>query len=326
MEAIKTKYDRLLLGLCALAALIVGALLILKIIGFRDQFTVPPKATKELADLGTDKTADVEKAVTALSAVLKRTPLNLPGGRVADLLVSTPVLKTADGQVIQILEETATMVRPPIANAWLYKYDLDITREDIAQLDSDGDGYTNTEEFEGESDPKNRTDVPPFYSKLRYKECVKEPLSLRFAIYNERNGEIQLSQTEPKPTRSAFLKAGEVFSVNQRFKVIKVEMREVKSGGVTELKPVLILEDSLAKVAQPLEIPLGATLERPGLSAKLLDDLSGKEFLRKEGDEFELPKMPGTKILIVKVTEESITISFILPGKTERQEHEIKIK
>ena len=103
MEAIKTKYDRLLLGLCALAALIVGALLILKIIGFRDQFTVPPKATKELADLGTDKTADVEKAVTALSAVLKRTPLNLPGGRVADLLVSTPVLKTADGQVIQIL-------------------------------------------------------------------------------------------------------------------------------------------------------------------------------------------------------------------------------
>ena len=30
MEAIKTKYDRILLGLCALIALVIGAMLILK--------------------------------------------------------------------------------------------------------------------------------------------------------------------------------------------------------------------------------------------------------------------------------------------------------
>jgi hypothetical protein len=36
--------------------------------------------------------------------------------------------------------------------------------------------------------------------------------------------------------------------------------------------------------------------------------------------------MPGTKILVAKVNEESITLSFILPGKTERQEQELKIK
>ena len=46
----------------------------------------------------------------------------------------------------------------------------------------------------------------------------------------------------------------------------------------------------------------------------------------REGQEFELPKMPGTKILVAKVSEESITLSFILPGKTERQEQELKIK
>lgn len=324
MEAIKTKYDRVLLGLCALIAIVIGILLILKLMSFKDQFAAPPKAAKEAADFGTDKAADTIKAAEALKVTVERKPLKLPGGRVADLFVSTPVVKSADGQVIALLDENAQQLRPPIANAWLYEHELDLTRDDIAELDVDGDGYSNLEEFEGKSNPRNRTDVPPFYTKLRYKECVKEPLSLRFAIYN--NGEIQLSRTEPKPARSAFLREGAVFTVEPRFKVTKVEMREVKTSGVTDQKPFLILEDTEAKGAQPIEIALGQTVERPKLSAKIVDELSGKEFILREGQEFELPKMPGNKILVSKVTEEEATLSFIMPGKSERQEYQLKIK
>jgi len=324
MEAIKTKYDRILLGLCAFTAIVIGALLLLKILTFKDQFTTPPKAGKELADLGTDKSADAIQAKEVLEKEVKREPLRLPGGRVAELFVSSPVVKTADGQVIPLLDESAAPLRPPIANAWLYENDLDLTRSDIAELDIDGDGYTNLEEFEGKSNPKNRTDVPPFYTKLAYRECIKAPLSLKFAIFN--NGEIQLSRTEPKPSKSAFLKEGQVFTVEPRFKVTKVEMRESRQDGITEQKPVLILEDSEAKDAPLLEIKLGQTVERPKLSAKIVDDLSKKEFTVSDGQEFELPKMIGTKILVKKVTEEAVIISFILPGKSERQEHELKIK
>ena len=324
MEAIKTKYDRILLGLCALTAIVIGALLLMKILTFKDQFTAPPKPSKELADLGADKSANATQAIELLPKEVKREPLRLPGGRVAELFVSSPVVKTADGQVIPLLDESAAPLRPPIANAWLYENELDLTRSDIAELDIDGDGYTNAEEFEGKSNPRNRTDVPPFYTKLFYKECIKEPLSLKFAIYN--NGEIQLSRTEPKPSKSAFLKVGEVFSVAPRFKITKVEMRESSEGGITEQKPVLIIEDAEAKDAPPLEIKLGQTVERPKLSAKIVDDLSKKEFLVSEGQEFELPKMIGTKILVKKVTEESVIVSFIQSGKTERQEHELKIK
>lgn len=324
MEAIKTKYDRILLGLCALIALVIGAMLILNIVSFNSQFSPPPKAGEKPADLGPDKSADVAKAETVLETKAARKALQLPGGKLADLFVSTPVIKTADGQVIALLDETAPQLRPPIDNIWLYNNELDLTRDDIAQLDNDGDGYTNLEEFEGKSNPRSRTEVPPFYTKLRYKECVKDPLSLKFAIYN--NGEIQLSRTEPKPSKSAFLKEGDVFPVDPRFKIAKVEMREITKDGVTDRKPVLILEDSEAKNAPPLEIQLGQTVERPNLSAKITDELSGKDFVLREGQEFELPKMPGTKILVAKVSEESITLSFILPGKTERQEQELKIK
>jgi hypothetical protein len=324
MEAIKTKYDRILLGLCALTAIVIGALLLLKITSFKDQFAPPPKPGKELANLGPENSAEAVKALEALNTPVKRKPLPLPDGRVAELFVSSPVVKTSEGQEIPLLDKNSPQLRPPIANAWLYDNDLDLTRNDVAELDTDGDGYTNLEEYEGKSNPRNRTDVPPFYTKLTFKECVKEPLSLKFAIYN--NGEIQLSRTEPKPPRSAFLRVGEVFPVEPRFKVVKVEMRESKDGGITEQKPVLIIEDSQAKEAPPLEIKLGQTVERPKLSAKLKDDLGNKEFTLSEGDEFELPKMIGTKILVKKITEESVIISFILPGKTERQEHELKIK
>ncbi len=324
MEAIKTKYDRLLLGLCALVALGIGVVLILNILSFNGQFTAPPKSGKEAANLGPDQSENVAKAAAALAVEAKRQPLRLSGGRVADLLVSTPVVKTADGQVIALLDSAAPQLRPPIDNGWLYENELDLTRDDIAQLDNDGDGYSNLEEFEGKSNPRNRSDVPPFYTKLHYKECIKEPLSLKFAIYN--NGEIQLSRTEPKPSKSAFMKAGETFSVEPRFKVTKVEMREVTDSGITDQKPFLIIEDSEAKTAPPLEIRLGQTVERPNLSAKVIDELSGKDFVLKEGQEFELQKLPGTKILVAKVTEESVIISFILPGKTERQEQALKIK
>ncbi len=324
MEAIKTKYDRILLGLCALTAIVIGALLLLKIFSFKEGFVPPPKDTKQSTVLGEDKSANASQALEVLNKEVIREPLRLPGGRVAELFVSSPVVKTAEGSEIALLDESAAPLRPPIANSWLYDYDLDLTRNDIAEQDTDGDGFSNLEEFEGKSNPRNRTDIPPFYSKLQYKECVKEPLSLKFAIYN--GGEIQLSRTEPKPAKSSFMKVGETFPVEPRFKVVKVEMRESKEGGITDQKPVLIIEDAQLKEAPPLEIKLGQTIERPKLSARIEDDLSKKSFTLKEGDEFELPKMIGTKILVKKVTEESVIISFILPGKTDRQEQELKIK
>jgi hypothetical protein len=326
MEAIKTKYDRILLGLCALIALVIGAMLIFNILSFSGTFVPPPKSGKELADIGADKSEDIAKAIEVLNAKSKVTPLPLPGGRAAYLMVSSPVIKTSDGVEVDILAEGSAPLRAPISNAWLYDNELDLTRDDVAQQDFDGDGYSNAEEFDGKSNPRNRSDVPPFYSKLRYKECLKDPLSLKFAVYNASSGEIQLSRTEPKPSRSAFMKEGETFTVDPRFKIRKVEMREETVDSVTKQVPYLIIDDSEAKGAPAIEIGLGKIAERPTFSAKMVDELSSKEFTLRDGQEFELPKMAGTKILVVKVTEDTVVISFIMPGKTERKEVELKIK
>ena len=92
MEAITTKYDRILLGLCALIAIVIGALLLVNILTFNDQFTAPPKAGKELADLGTDKSTEAAQAKEVLEKEVIREGLKLPGGRVAELFISSPVV------------------------------------------------------------------------------------------------------------------------------------------------------------------------------------------------------------------------------------------
>lgn len=323
MEAIKTKYDRILLGLFALIAIVIGAYTLMKALSFKDQFTPPGKAGKETADLGPVQSDLVAQAATSLTTEIARKPFKI-GEKTVDLMVSTPVIKTIDGTTIALLDPAATQLRPPIDNAWLYNNELKLTRDDVAFMDDDGDGYNNLEEFEGKSNPRNRADVPPFYTKLKYVECVKEPLSLKFGVYNA--GEIQLTRILAEGRKGDFFKEGQVFPVDKRFKALKVEIRQIKKGGTTTPTPVLILQDAEAKDGKNLEIVLGETIDLPKLSAKIVDELSKKEYTLREREEFEVPKIPGMKILVTKITEEDVTLSFIPQGQSTRKEVTLKVK
>ncbi|RYD33860.1 MAG: hypothetical protein EOP86_12355 [Verrucomicrobiaceae bacterium] len=323
MEAIKTKYDRVLLGLFAFVAIVIGAYVLLKTLSFKDQFPAPSKESKQLSDLGAVKSDIVTQAETALNTRTERIPFKV-GEKTVDLMVSTPVIKNVNGETIALLDPAAPQLRPPIDNAWLYNNELQLTREDVATMDDDKDGYNNLEEFEGKSNPRNRADVPPFYTKLKYVECIKEPLSLKFGVYN--GGEIQLTRLQGETKRGDFFKVGQQFPVDKRFTALKVENRPIQEGGRTVPTPVLILKDSEAKDGKNIEIILGKTVDLPKLSAKIVDDLSKKEFVLREGQEFEVPSAVGVKVQAAKVTEESVTLSFIPPGKSAREEVTLKIK
>lgn len=326
MDAIKTKYDRVLLGTFAVLALALGGLVIVKAGDVKKQFT-PVVQGKKNAELGGKELEEkVAQTLEALKTEVERTPKVLGPNKTAELFVSVPVVKTATGETINLLDDQSPPVRPPIDNAWLYKHELDITRDDIAQIDTDGDGYTNLEEFEGKSNPRSRSSMPEWYTKMRYKECLKDPLSLKFTIYDDLSGELQIQRVEPAPKRTDFVKVGQVLQrAAPRFKLVRLDRREKTTGGSSSLAPVAILQDLQDTAAPPLEIMLGETVQRPKLTALLVDGLSGKEFKVVQGQEFEIPKVPGMKILVTSVTEETVGLSFISPGKTERQEITLKL-
>lgn len=324
MESLKTKYDRILLGLCALIALAIGGLVVAKTFTFEKE-PPPTDDGRRNADLGEDRAEDVARTLAALSETVVRKPKLLEDGIEADLMVATPALKTADGGVIEIFGPSAVQLRPPIDNKWLYENDLDITQVDIATEDTDGDGYTNTEEFIGKSNPRNRADTPPAYTKIRYVETIRKPLSLRFNSYNESTGKIALQRVEPDSRTDFNLSIGGKFAHDPRFKAERVEMRDVQDGNVIRRVPFLILTDEQRPDDPVIELQRNQVVQRPTLTAKLLDGLGGSEIIVEEGQEFELPKMPGLKFLVSAITEDDIRISFIPQGGTERTEVSLKL-
>jgi|GEM_PF-4901050 len=327
MEWIKSKYDRLLLGLFGVIALLIGGLLLSKVLGFKGQF--PRRADPpERSDFGTtDALKKLELAKTRLTepAVIKPPVLN---GVPISLFASAPVIKTAAGDLISPLPPDSKQLRPPIDNRWLYDNGLDLTRSDIATVDSDGDFYSNKEEFEAvpKTNPRDKSSHPAFWAKVSYVQCIKDPLSLRLTVFLGPT-EFTIRRTEPadKMFNSSLTKVGDTFPAEKggsepRFKVVKVD------NSVRDMEKVYV-DDLLTPAAENYELVVrGKPLELPNLRAKLICSLGKEEeIVVSKTQEFSFMVNPDYKFICENVTEEEVVLSFTEPGATEKKTQTFKI-
>ncbi len=325
MEWIKAKYDRLLLGFFGIIALLVGGLLVSKVMGFKSANFKSRPDVVEKNDFGTDAAGTKLKAAASLlTAEAKVTPPKFKNIDIS-LFASFPVLKTAaDGKLVNILDPESEQVRPPIENRWLYENDLDITRSDIAELDTDGDYFSNAEEFKGKSNPRDKESMPPYSDKVTYKECVKDPLTLNFVIDNG-DSEITIRRSEPAATAfNNLIAVGGEFpaergSKEMRFKLTKVD-RTVKPAVAT--LDDLSTKDKVEEIQLELKVPK----EMPARRAKMVCNLgTPEEKIVSEGEEFTFEVRPEFKFTVVKVTDEDVTLDFMPPGETEKKTATLKI-
>jgi len=61
---------------------------------------------------------------------------------------------------------------------WKMQYGFDPADPEVSRQDPDGDGFTNAEEHDAQTDPCNREDSPPKERKLRVKSAEPWPLSV----------------------------------------------------------------------------------------------------------------------------------------------------
>ena len=325
MEWIKAKYDRLLLGLFGIIALLVGGLLVSKVLGFNSNF--PKRGDMvEKSNFGTDEaTRKLEAAKSLLTAEAKVTPPAFKGIPIS-LFASFPVLKTADGKVIEVLNPDSEQVRPPIANRWLYENDLDITRTDIADLDPDGDGYTNAEEFiaKPQTNPRDKDSTPPFTGKLAYTECVKDPLTLKFAI-DGGDQEITIRRTEPAAIAfNSLIPVGGEFPAEKGSKEMRFKLTKVDRSGTN---PVAVLDDLSTKdKVEEIKIEKGAIHEMPARRAKIVCALgTAEEVIVSEAEEFSFKANPDLKFTVEKITDDEVILEFTPPGATEKKTITLKL-
>ncbi len=301
----EANYDKVLLTLAALAALGVSATLYVLKSDFGASL-VQAKATPK-ADFGVIPQEEVAAAVKRLQQPFEWTapvrqnkpvPLNksvtvvLKGTELFDLFVENPQL------------------RPPMTNLYLRTYDLEYLSPNVADLDPDGDGFTNLEEFSAQpkmTNPKDPKSHPPATNHLYFKGRVQNDYIL---VLQSSTMPLQVKRNAPLPARSEFISAIPVdFGFEkgpgvtaQRFAAEKFENKVVESKDVSELT---VLDKATGqKVVLVYKVPTNLAEYQAELEFR---DKTVTEQKVKKGENFRLPDVAAT-FRVLDVEEDKATI------------------
>ncbi|MFN2541928.1 MAG: Amuc_1099 family pilus-like system protein [Chthoniobacterales bacterium] len=113
-------------------------------------------------------------------------------------------------------------VHPPVPNEWLETYGLPIADADVLSQDPDGDGFNNLDEWQGHTNPIEKTSHPDYLTKLKMKSFTMEPF--RF-IFSSWVGDTYAINSVDMAEPTQFVRVGETIS-GTRFKVLKFTPKE----------------------------------------------------------------------------------------------------
>ncbi len=190
----------------------------------------------------------------------------------------------------------------------------------IGDLDADGDGYPNREEFEKGTNPKDADRHPPFTDKLFLVQRIARNY---IVVLRSSSPPYQVSITTPDGRkRGWFVEEGKRFGVGDRFAVEKFEKKMVPDARTGEKDmSELTITDNLTKKKITLVKDIEANLAE--YEAKLEFRLKGRQeqIDVKKGDNFRIPSMPDTTYKVIDIQEDNAVISTVntINGNTEKE-------
>ncbi|MBV9128107.1 MAG: hypothetical protein JO117_08485 [Verrucomicrobia bacterium] len=319
MAWIKENYDRFLLALAALGLLVCAVLLFLNARSFQETF-------KDLQGqvVHSTKVPEVDVAHVAAEGEKLKNPdqwqlVPLPDGRRLPLFASIPyIIKTgtdASGNPSQELSDPITdpnPLHPPIPNKWFFDHKLDVLALDALTDDPDGDGFTNLEEFQNNTDPTDKNSHPPYVVKLYFRRFEQRPFRL---VFSARVG--QTIQLNPRDLDAStlFVKVGDMVR-GSPYKVVdfKEQSELDPSVGIKRDTSVVTLENTETK--ERIELPKEKEINSPDSIAHLQYTLgAGKELHLKKNAEFSLSPEDNVKYRLTDVTPNEATITRVSDGK-----------
>jgi len=319
-----TPWDKYLLLLVGLAVAVFAGLFIAKSLGFVDQFGVDPaKPNNEFP------VTSVPRVMAARSFVDKVNEWKLPkkgtGGSEVPLFVSIPIVEI-DGKLINMRDPNAPLVRDPVSNGWLMDNNLDYLNKGVLSQDPDGDDFTNLEEWDGKTNPKSADSHPPYVNKLTMLSRKQKSYNLRFAARpdDKRFQILRLPSSSWQKRATFMMKIGET-SEDDQFRIDSFEEKTAKRGQINVDASVL----NITYLPKQLKIQLVRNIVEPIPTYYVeLEFLPApfptpEESHVKEGETFTLTNDPKTKYRVIKVEENSATITYeTAPG----QEKTVEIK
>lgn len=301
-------YEKVLLGIAAVAALGVSGYLVWSSQQFADRLVLRTVSSKN--DAGKPPTEVVTGAIKRLSEKITWVSPVLKGKPVP-LNKSVMLVKKGD-QLIDLLDESPEQqLRPPMTNAFLVKYDLpNLLSPNVGDLDADEDGFSNLEEFEKNTNPRDAKDHPPVTDKLFLAKRVTHDYIIKL---NSSSPPYQVQRMAPEPKKSVFVSPGDEFGFDKgvnRFKAVSFEAKKVADPTVGEkdVSELTVLDKSNN---QEFKIARGAETNLAKYDAEFEFRLNKVETRTvPEGETFQIPGI-GTTYKLIKVEEADAVIAPI---------------
>jgi hypothetical protein len=246
-----------------------------------------------------------------------KAPSDLPAGSAerGSLLVSRRYL-LKDGKLIDPLAEGSDQLHPPLTNDWLLANGLDYTDMNIKEKDSDGDGFSNLEEFEKKTSPNDPKDAPASFNKLKL--VGFEPVPFRLEFKGDPSGEgkeFQINLKDLKGSaRSQYRKIGEQIE-GAPYKILKYEAKPGPNG-VNASGDLSELTVQNTETGDSIVLIFNKETNDPtsfGTFRNLLTP-GDADFTHKTGDEFDIP--PDTrKFKLIDITPTKAEIRDVSTGE-----------
>jgi len=190
-----------------------------------------------------------------------------------------------------------TQVHPPVPNAWFEKYGLPIEDADVLDQDPDRDGFTNLDEWQGGTDPRDKNSHPDYITKLHLVSANEEPFRYIFSSrIKDTFGINTIDQSEP----TQFLKVGD-FIRGTDFKIVKfTEKRARNRYGMNEDVSELLLEHQQSHAQ--VTLVKGKVATSPQSVATFVYTWGGRlEFEVRKDQEFSLKPVEDVKYKLIDV-------------------------
>lgn len=328
MQNRQGNYEKTILIISSLLAIGVAVFLILESQGFEESLALPQGFSKN--DLNApdsqrvkDATETMKKKYSWLSPVRneKAAPLNksvmlvMKDGKLFDLLLPEPKLREPMTNLFLTGDLTKTPPEAQLPN---------IFSPNVGQLDADNDGFSNLEEFNAKTDPRDASSMPPYTDKLFLTRRISHDYIL--LLKGGSDGTFQIQRSVPSRA-SVFKPLNEEFGFDKntiRFKILsfRKETAETKFGP----KEIFILKVLDLSTQKEFEMVEGKEVNLADYEAEFEFRWKKRQIIPgvKEGGTFQLPGL-GKTFYILKLEETKAIISPLgADGKPTKETIEIK--
>jgi hypothetical protein len=282
MDWLKKNYDRVALIAAIVILFLNGVALFRRAAAFSDQFADLQFKPPQRPASPPGKANEVEVADHALNQPPQWTFSSRSG-----LFVPEKHFIATNGEPATL---QTTEVHPPAPNEWFEQFALPIADADVLDQDPDGDGFNNFDEWQGKSNPTDKTSHPDYLTKLKLKSFSQEPFRLVFSSRTEDTFGINTIDLR-QPTQ--FVKIGDTI-VGTHFKVSKFTEKTAQDKYGTDIDVSELTLENTETHEQLTLVKERVAVSPESVATFVYSWKERREFVVKKDQEFSLP--PDTEI------------------------------